>query len=210
MIEIQVKNSLNEVKGIHGLNEDIFGVPISIPVLHEIVTMQRAAMRQGTAQTKTKGFVSGGGKKPWAQKGTGRARAGSRRSPIWRGGGTIFGPISRSYAYSLPKKKARLALFMALSSKVKEGKLVVLEDLILGEVKTRSMVHLLDTLGLKGGVLILVMQKTDELDRASRNLPGVDLLDIKRLNVLDLLRSDTLLTTQRDLERLEEVWRESA
>jgi large subunit ribosomal protein L4 len=209
MIEVQVKNSLNEVKGVHGLNEDIFGVAVSIPVLHEIVTMQQAAMRQGTAQTKTKGFVSGGGKKPWAQKGTGRARAGSRRSPIWRGGGTIFGPISRTYGYSIPKKKARLALFMALSSKVQEGKLVVLEDLVLGEVKTRSMVHLLDTLGLKGNTLIVVMQKTDELDRASRNLPEVDLLDIKRLNVLDLLRSDTLLTTQRDLERLEEVWRES-
>ncbi|MEK7703295.1 MAG: 50S ribosomal protein L4 [Nitrospirota bacterium] len=210
MVNIEVKNSLNEVKGSLGLNEAIFGLPISKPVLHEVVTMQKASMRQGTAKTKTKGFVRGGGKKPWAQKGTGRARAGSRRSPIWRGGGTIFGPVPRSYAYSIPKKKARLALFMALSSKVQEGKLVVLEDFVLGEVKTRSMVHLLNQLGIKGSVLILVAQKTDEMDRVSRNLPSVDLMDIRRLNVLDLLCFDTLLTTQRDLERLEEVWRESA
>ena len=210
MIKVEVKNTLNEVKGAMGLSESIFGIPISIPVIHEVVTMQQASMRQGTAKTKTKGFVSGGGKKPWAQKGTGRARAGSRRSPIWRGGGTIFGPVPRGYAYSVPKKKARLALFMALSSKVKEGKLVVLEDFVLGEVKTRSMVHLLTKLQLEGRILILVMQKTDELSRVSRNLPGVNLLEVHRLNLFDLICSDTLLTTQRDLERLEEVWRESA
>ncbi|MBI3598129.1 MAG: 50S ribosomal protein L4 [Nitrospirae bacterium] len=210
MIKVEVKNRLNEIKGAMGLSDAIFGVPISIPVIHEVVTMQQASMRQGTAQTKTKGFVRGGGKKPWAQKGTGRARAGSRRSPIWKGGGTIFGPISRAYGYSIPKKKARLALFMVLSSKVKEGKLVVLEDLVLREVKTRSMVHLLTKLQLEGRILILVMQKTDELDRVSRNLPMVDLLEIRRLNLYDLICSDTVLTTQRDLERLEEVWRESA
>jgi len=210
MIKVEVKNTLNEVKGEMGLSDAIFGVPISIPVMHEVVTMQKASMRQGTAQTKTKGFVSGGGKKPWAQKGTGRARAGSRRSPIWRGGGTIFGPVSRGYGYSVPKKKARLALFMALSSKVKEGHLVVLEDFVLGEVKTRSLVHLLAKLQLEGRILIVVMQKTDELDRVSRNLPLVNLLEVRRLNPYDLICSDTVLTTQRDLERLEEVWRESA
>ncbi len=208
MIKVNVKNRLNEVKGEMSLSEAIFGTPISIPVIHEVVTMQQASMRQGTAQTKTKGFVSGGGKKPWAQKGTGRARAGSRRSPIWRGGGTTFGPISRGYGYSLPKKKARLALFMALSSKVKEGKLIVLEDLVLGEVKTRSMVHLLTKLQLEGRILIVVNQVTDELDRVSRNIPMVDLLDVRGLNVYDLICSDTVLTTQSDLERLEEVWRE--
>jgi len=210
MIKVEVKNTLNEVKGAMGLSDAIFGVPISIPVIHEVVTMQKASMRQGTAQTKTKGFVSGGGKKPWAQKGTGRARAGSRRSPIWKGGGTIFGPVSRGYGYSVPKKKARLALFMALSSKVKEGNLVVLEDFVLGEVKTRSLVHLLTKLQLEGRILIVVMQKTDELDRVSRNLPLVNLLEVRRLNPYDLICSDRVLTTQRDLERLEEVWRASA
>jgi len=192
------------------LSETIFGVPVSIPVVHEVVKMQQASMRQGTAQTKTKGFVRGGGKKPWAQKGTGRARAGSRRSPLWRGGGTIFGPISRGYAYSLPKKKARLALFMALSSKVQEGKLVVLEDLIFSEIKTRCMVHLFTRLQLQGKILVLVNQATDELDRMSRNLPDVDLIEVRRLNPYDLICAETVLTTQRDLERLEEVWRESA
>ncbi len=210
MVKVEVKNTLNEVKGEMGLSESIFGVPISIPVIHEVVTMQQASMRQGTAQTKTKGFVSGGGKKPWAQKGTGRARAGSKRSPIFRGGGTIFGPVSRGYGYSVPKKKARLALFMALSSKVKEGKLVVLEDLALGETKTRSMVHLLTKLQLQGRIMILVTHATYELDRVSRNLPKVDLLEVCRLNPYDLICSDIVLTTQRDLERLEEVWRESA
>ncbi len=210
MIEVAVKNTLNEVKGTIGLSDAIFGVPASIPVLHEVVQMQRASMRQGTVGTKTKGFVSGGGKKPWQQKGTGRARAGSRRSPLWRGGGTIFGPTMRDYTYSIPKKKARLALFMALSSKVAEGKLVVLEELTLGEVKTRSMRYLLKKLQLEGKILIVVMQNTDELDRASRNLSHVDVLEVRRLNVQGLLSAETVLTTRRDLERLEEVWRESA
>ena len=210
MIEVSVKNTLNEPKGSIELSDAIFGVPVVPPILHEILQMQRASMRQGSAATKTKGFVRGGGKKPWRQKGTGRARAGSRRSPLWRGGGTIFGPEPRSYAYSVPKKKARLALFMALSSKVKEGKLVVLEEMTLGETKTRSMAYLLNKLQLEGNILILVMQKTEELDRVSRNLPKVNLLEVRRINVYDLLCADTLLTTRRDLERLSEVWRESA
>ncbi len=210
MIEVAVKNTLNEPKGTMGLSDAIFGVPVSLPVVHEVLQMQQASMRQGTAETKTKGFVRGGGRKPWRQKGTGRARTGSRRSPLWRGGGTIFGPQMRRYAYSVPKKKARLALLMALSSKVQEGKLVVLEEMALGEVKTRSMVYLLKKLQLEGNTLILVAQKTEELDRVSRNLPRVHLLEVRRINLYDLLCADTLLTTRRDLERLWEVWRESA
>ncbi len=210
MIEVAVKNILNESKGTMALNDAIFGVTVVPPVVHEALQMQQASARQGTAATKTKGFVRGGGRKPWKQKGTGRARAGSRRSPLWRGGGTTFGPEPRSYAYSIPKKKARLALFMALSSKVAEGKLIVLEELTLGEVKTRSMVYLLEKLQIKGSVLIVVAQKTDELDRVSRNIPRVDLLEVRRINVYDLLCADTLLTTRYDLERLSEVWRESA
>ncbi len=210
MIEVPVKNTLNEPKGTIGLSDAIFGVPVVTPVMHEVLQMQQACMRQGTAVTKTKGFVRGGGKKPWRQKGTGRARAGSRRSPLWRGGGTIFGPQMRSYAYSVSKKKARLALLMALSSKVAEGKLTVLEEMTLGEVKTRSMAYLLKKLQLEGNILILVVQKTEELDRASRNLPRVHLQEVQRMNLYDLLCADTLLTTRRDLERLSEVWRESA
>jgi len=208
MIEVAVKNTLNEAKGTMVLNEAIFGLPVSIPILHEVERMQSASVRQGTASTKERGFIRGGGRKPWRQKGTGRARAGSNRSPLWRGGGTTFGPHTRSYAYSIPKKKARLALCMALSSIVKDGRLVVLEEMTLGEVKTRSMVYLLNKIQLEGKVLILVVQKTEELDRVSRNIPYVHVLEMRRVNVNDLLRADMVLTTQRDLERFSEMWRE--
>jgi large subunit ribosomal protein L4 len=210
MVEVAVKNTLNEPKGTMVLSDTIFGLPISIPIVHEVHQMQYAATRQGTAATKSKGLVRGGGRKPWRQKGTGRARAGSRRSPLWRGGGTIFGPQMRGYGYSVPRQKARLALFMALSSKVKEGNLVVLEEMTLGEVKTRSMAYLLQKLQLeqRGKILILVMQKTEELMRASGNIPGVALLEIRRINLDAVLRADLLLTTRRDLERFSEIWRE--
>jgi large subunit ribosomal protein L4 len=208
MIEVAVKNILNEPKGTMVLNDAIFGLPISVPILHEVEKMQSASIRQGTANTKERGFVRGGGRKPWKQKGTGRARAGSSRSPLWKGGGTTFGPHSRSYAYSVPKKKARLALCMALSSIVKEGRLIVLEEMTLGEVRSRSMACLLDKLQLKGNILILVVQKTDDLDRASRNLPYLHLLEMRRVNLNDLLRADVVLATARDLDRFSEMWRE--
>ncbi len=210
MVEVAVKNTLNESKGTMVLSDTIFGLPVSIPIVHEVHQMQYASMRQGTAATKSKGLVRGGGRKPWRQKGTGRARAGSRRSPLWRGGGTIFGPQMRSYAYSVPRQKARLALFMALSSKVKEGNLIVLEEMTLGEVKTRSMVYLLQKLQLeqRGKILILVMQKTEDLMRASGNIPGVTFLEIRRINLDAVLKADLLLTTRRDLERFTEIWRE--
>ncbi|MBN4054828.1 50S ribosomal protein L4, partial [Nitrospira defluvii] len=165
-----------------------------------------ASMRQGTASAKTKGNIRGGGRKPWKQKGTGRARAGSNRSPLWRGGGTTFGPTPRSYRYSLPKKKSRKALFSALSSKVQENKLVVLEEWVLSEVKTRSMVHLLDRLDLAGIILIAVFQVEDDFDRVTRNIPKVKVVNIRNLSVYDLLRSETLLMSQRDILRLTEVW----
>ncbi|MFQ5781247.1 MAG: 50S ribosomal protein L4, partial [Nitrospiria bacterium] len=175
-------------------------------LLHEAVQMQLASRRQGAAATKTKGMVRGGGKKPWRQKGTGRARAGSSRSPLWRGGGAVFGPLPRSYAYRLPKKKSRAALFFALSSKVQEGRLVVLEALEFTEMKTRSMIHLLQKLELKGKILIVTSQRQEDLSRITRNLPNVHLVEVRQLNVYDLVLADTLLTTQRDVTRLVEVW----
>ena len=206
MPEVEVKNVQNEKTGTMTLDEPIFGAPVSKSLLHEIVQMQRAAMRQGTASTKTKGFVSGGGKKPWKQKGTGRARAGSSRSPLWRGGGTTFGPMPRSYQYDIPKKKSRKALFSALSSKVQEGKLVILEDLELSEPKTKVMANLLARLGLQGNTLLVVSQIQENLDRAARNLPRVKMLEVRQLNVYDLLLADTVVITRRDVARLVEVW----
>ncbi len=209
MLEVDVKNSHNEKTGTVTLDAQVFGAPVVPELLHEVVQMQRASMRQGTAATKTKGKVRGGGKKPWRQKGTGRARAGSTRSPIWRGGGTTFGPRPRSYAYSIPKKKARKALFSALSSKVAEGALVVLEEWSFSEVKTRAMLRLMDKLALSGRVLIAVSQKDDDLVRMSANLPNVKLVEIRNLDVYSLLLNETLLITQRDLARLVETWGKS-
>lgn len=206
MPEVEVKNMQNEKTGTLTLDEPIFGAEVSKGLLHEVVQMQLASMRQGTASTKTKGFVSGGGKKPWKQKGTGRARAGSNRSPIWRGGGTIFGPLPRGYGYDIPKKKARKALFSALSSKVQEGRVVILEDLEISEPKTKSMVNLLKRLGLEGRVLLVVSQIPENLGRVTRNLAAVKVLEVRQLNVYDLLLADTLLTTRRDIARLVEVW----
>ncbi|NOY85582.1 MAG: 50S ribosomal protein L4 [Nitrospirae bacterium] len=209
MLEVDVKNSHNEKMGTVTLDAQVFGAPVVPELLHEVVQMQRASMRQGTAATKTKGNVRGGGKKPWRQKGTGRARAGSTRSPIWRGGGTTFGPSPRSYAYSIPKKKARKALFSALSSKVAEGALVVLEEWNFSEVKTRAMIRLMDKLALSGRILIAVSQKEDDLVRMSGNIPNLKLIEIRNLDVYSLLLNETLLITQRDLARLVEVWGKS-
>ncbi|HLG23124.1 MAG TPA: 50S ribosomal protein L4 [Candidatus Manganitrophaceae bacterium] len=206
MPEVDVKNGHNEKIGTMILEDPIFGLKVSTGLLHEATQMQLASMRQGTAATKTRGLVSGGGKKPWKQKGTGRARAGSNRSPIWRGGGTTFGPQPRSYAYSIPKKKSRKALFSALSSKVQEGRLIVLEELEIPEIKTKSMTHLLSKLQLPGKILIVVSQKQETLDRSARNLPNVKILEVRQLNVYDILLADTLLTTRRDIARLVEVW----
>ncbi len=206
MLEVDVKNSHNEKTGTVTLDAQVFGAPVVPELLHEVVQMQRASMRQGTAATKTKGNVRGGGKKPWRQKGTGRARAGSTRSPIWRGGGTTFGPSPRSYAYSIPKKKARKALFSALSSKVEEGALVVLEEWSFSEVKTRAMLRLMNKLALSGRILIAVSQKNDDLVRMSGNIPNLKLIEIRNLDVYSLLLNETLLITQRDLARLVEVW----
>ncbi len=188
------------------LDPAIFGVPVSKSLLHEVVQMQRASMRQGTAATKTRGLVSGSGKKPWKQKGTGRARAGSIRSPLWRGGGIVFGPQPRSYAYHISKKKSHKALITALSAKAQEKEVLVLEDLELQEGKTKTMANILKRLGLQGKkVLIAVSQISDGLDRATRNISKVKLIEVRQLNVYDLLLSDVLVVTRRDVSRMGEV-----
>ncbi|MFQ5596645.1 MAG: 50S ribosomal protein L4 [Nitrospiria bacterium] len=213
MFEVDVVNQHNEKSGSVTLDDRIFGATVSFSLLHEVVKMQLASRRQGTASTKSKGFVRGGGKKPWRQKGTGRARAGSNRSPLWKGGGTVFGPTPRSYAYSMPKKKSRKALYAALSATVQEGRLVVLEEWRFSDVKTRSIVHLLDRLHLGGIVLIAVSQLEEDFERMTRNIRNVKVVEIRNLNVYDLVRSDTLLISERDIARLCEVWggiRESA
>lgn len=185
------------------LNESIFGAKLRPHLLHQAVTMQLANRRAGSAATKSKGFVRGGGKKPWRQKGTGRARSGSIRSPIWVGGGTIFGPQPRDYSFRMPRKARREALLSALSLKNQEGKLIVLDKLELEEAKTKLMANALAELKIQSA-LVVVSQADAKIERAARNLPKIKVLRVEGLNVYDLLRYDHLILMEGALKLLEE------
>jgi large subunit ribosomal protein L4 len=185
------------------LDEQIFGVNARPHLLHQAVVMQLRNRRAGTAATKSKGFVRGGGKKPWRQKGTGRARAGSIRSPIWVGGGTIFGPNPRDYSFRMPRKARREALLSALSLKNQEGKLIVLDKLDLEEAKTKLMARALAELNVQSA-LIVVSQPDERIERSARNLPKIKVLRVEGLNVYDLLRYDHLILMEGALKLLQE------
>lgn len=185
------------------LNETIFGAKTRPHLLHQAVVMQLANRRTGSAATKSKGFVSGGGKKPWRQKGTGRARSGSIRSPIWVGGGTVFGPTPRDYSYRMPRSARREALLSALSLKQREGKLIVVDKFELEAAKTKIMVQALAELKVTSAVIV-VTQSDENIERAARNLPKVKVLRVEGLNVYDLMRYEHLVLTDRALKLLEE------
>ncbi|HEY3168662.1 MAG TPA: 50S ribosomal protein L4 [Candidatus Binatia bacterium] len=185
------------------LNEAIFGAKTRPHLLHQAVVMQLANRRAGSAATKTKGFVSGGGKKPWRQKGTGRARAGSIRSPIWVGGGTTFGPQPRDYSYRMPRTARREALLSALSLKNREGKIIVVDKFELDEIKTKLMVKALAELKVDSA-LVVIPQSDVKIERSARNLPKIKVLRVEGLNVYDLLRYEHLILTEGALKRLEE------
>jgi large subunit ribosomal protein L4 len=185
------------------LDEEIFGVSARPHLLHQAVIMQLRNRRAGTAATKSKGFVRGGGKKPWRQKGTGRARAGSIRSPIWVGGGTIFGPQPRDYSFRMPRKARREALLSALSLKKQEEKLIILDKLELEEAKTKLMARALAELNVQSA-LIVVPQADVRIERAARNLPKIKVLRVEGLNVYDLLRYDHLILMEGALKLLQE------
>ena len=185
------------------LKEEIFGVPPRPHLLHQAVVAHQANKRAGTASTKSKGLVRGGGKKPWRQKGTGRARAGSIRSPIWVGGGTIFGPTPRDYSYRMPKKARREALLSALSLKRKEGKIIVVAGFDLAETKTKLMRQALEELQVKSALIVL-SDNDDKVMLSVRNLPKVKALRVDGLNVYDLLRYEHLIMTEPALKLIEE------
>lgn len=188
------------------LKEEVFNSTVSPSLVHRAVVMQRARERQGTASTLGRGEVRGGGKKPWKQKHTGRARAGSSRSPIWRGGGTVFGPRPRVYSLALPKKMYRAALRGALSDKVNSQGLVVLSDLELPEMKTRRLVQLLSTVGADGKVLLVIDEGSADLFRIGKNIKNLKILHGKDLNVYDVLWCDKLVATRAELDRIQEIW----
>ncbi len=183
----------------------LFGAEVKKHLLHTAVVNQLANRRAGTAATKTKGLVSGGGKKPFKQKGTGRARAGSSRSPLWRHGGTVFGPMPRDYSYTIPKKEKRAALSAALSAKVAENRLIVLDQIMLAEPKTSGMSLLLKNLGVAENALVVLGAENRNVALASRNIPSVKVLRIENINVYDLLKYRYLITTGDVLTTLAEV-----
>ncbi|SFB34029.1 LSU ribosomal protein L4P [Lentibacillus halodurans] len=187
------------------LNDSVFGIEPNTHVLHEAVVMQRASLRQGTHDVKNRSEVSGGGRKPWRQKGTGRARQGSIRAPQWVGGGTVFGPTPRSYSYKLPKKVRRLALKSALSSKVQDDNLVVLEDIAIDAPKTKEIVKMLDALNVDTKVLIVTADKDENVIRSANNLPNAQVMTVEKMNVLDLLMHDKLIITKDAAEKAGEV-----
>lgn len=184
----------------------LFSAEVKSHLLHTAVVNQLANRRAGTAATKNKALVSGGGKKPFKQKGTGRARAGSNRSPLWRHGGTVFGPMPRDYSYSIPKKERRAALRTALATKVAENRLVLLERLELAGPKTSQMASLLKSLGVTENALVLIKSENRNLTLASRNIPGVKVLRMENINVYDLLKYRYLITTQDAVSALQEVY----
>ena len=184
------------------LTDEIFKVPVKGHLLHEVVTMQLANKRAGTASTKGRSEVRGGGAKPFRQKGTGRARAGTRRSPLWRGGGVTFGPKPRSYAYRVPKKVRKQALKMALTSKLQEETLLVVDNLDLETIKTKRFVEVLESLKA-GAALIVTDQNLTNLELSSRNVPDVNLIRSEGLNVYDVLRFKHLILLEPCVKQLE-------
>ena len=197
----QTGSSVGEIE----LNEAIFGIEPNEAVLFDAVIAQRASLRQGNHKVKNRSEVAGGGRKPWRQKGTGRARQGSIRSPQWRGGGVVFGPTPRSYSFKMPKKVRRLALKSALSTKVAEESFVVLDALTLAAPKTKDFTQLLKDLSIEKKALFVTADLDENVALSARNIPGVTVITAAGINVLDLLGNDKVVFTKSAVEKIEEV-----
>jgi len=203
---VDVVDWQNKKVGTVDLPQGVFGCELRATLVHEVVIMQRACERQGTASTLRRSEVSGSGKKPWKQKHTGRARSGSVRSPVWRHGGSVFGPKPRSYAYSMPKQKYRAALQSALSAKVAEGKLVVLSDISIQQPKTKLLAEGLERLSGGDYTLVVLGNGQPAVVQAARNMAAVKVLSPDRLNVYDIVRAGVVVISQHELGRVQEVW----
>lgn len=203
---VPVFNMEGEQVGELALRDDVWAVPVKPALIHQAVLMHLANRRQGTHSTKTRGEVSGGGRKPWRQKGTGRARHGSIRSPLWRHGGVVFGPKPREYGFTMPKKARRLALKSALSAKLRDGQVVVVDQLRLSEPKTRAMASVLKNLKVADRKALIVMgEKDPNVILAARNIPGVELLPPDALGVYPVVDADHLVLTRDGVAALEEA-----
>jgi large subunit ribosomal protein L4 len=204
-MQVPVYNIQGEQVSETELREDIFAVPVNEALMHQALVRQLANARLGTHKTKTRGQVSGGGRKPWRQKGTGRARQGSIRAPQWRGGGTVFGPTPRSYEQKMPRKMRRQALRCALTVKASGAQVKVLDAFEMSEPKTKEMVGILQNLGVESSALILLPQRDEVILRSVRNLPKVRTLVAQYLNVRDLLKYDCILVPLASLDVIEGI-----
>jgi large subunit ribosomal protein L4 len=207
---VDVVNQQNEKIGSLDLREEVFGGRIKTDLIHESVVRANAAERRGTHATKNRALVSGSGKKPWRQKGTGRARVGEIRNPLWRKGGTVFGPQPRSYEYQLPRKVEKGALRAAISQKLRDGEVIVVDALTVGEIKTRAAAEMLRKLGVDGGkkvskVLLVDVKPEDKLSLSVRNIEGVRLLPSNRISARDVVNTRRVVMTRAALEKLQEA-----
>jgi large subunit ribosomal protein L4 len=202
---VDVVNSQNEKVGSLDLRDEVFGGRIKTDLIHESVVRANAAARRGTHATKTRAMVSGSGKKPWRQKGTGRARVGEIRNPLWRKGGTVFGPQPRSYDFRIPKKVEKGALRAALAQKLQDGQVVVVNALSVAEIKTKAAAEMLRRLGIDGKALLVDVQPEDKLALSVRNIEGVRVLPSNRVSARDVMNTRRVVLTQAALEKLQEA-----
>lgn len=203
MAEFDIKDKNNNSIGKINLPEDVFGVSAKAGAVHNAIVNFLANQRQGTHATKTRGLVRGGGRKPWRQKHTGRSRAGSIRSPLWRGGGSVFGPQPRDYSYALPKKAKKLALNSVLSGKLSDGEITVIDEFLIEKPCTKDMVSILKNLALEGkSTLIVVPENNEAVVRSARNIPGVTVMRVSDLNPYEVAVHSRLLMTKQAVEKL--------
>jgi large subunit ribosomal protein L4 len=203
---VDVVNSQNEKVGSVDLSDEVFGGRVKTDLIHESVVRANAADRRGTHATKNRAAVSGSGKKPWRQKGTGRARVGELRNPLWRKGGTVFGPQPRSYEYQVPRKVEKGALRAAITQRLRDGAIVVVDALSVGDIKTKAAAEMLKRLGIEGGKALLVdVKPEDKLALSVRNMEGVRLLPSNRISARDVMNTRRVVMTRAALEKLQEA-----
>ena len=205
MANVSVYNMEGKEVGNIELNDAVFGVEVNEHLVHMAVVQHLANKRQGTQKAKTRSEVSGGGRKPWRQKGTGHARQGSIRAPQWKGGGIVFAPVPRDYSFKLNKKEKRAALKSALTSRVNENKLIVVDELKFDEIKTKKFKSVMENLKVDKA-LVVVGEKNDNAYMSSRNLPSINMLVADSINVYDILKGDTLVLTKDAVAKIEEVY----
>jgi large subunit ribosomal protein L4 len=204
-MQLDVVNNENKKVGTVDLRDEVFGGRVNRDLIWESVVRENASKRRGTHATKNRAIVSGSGKKPWKQKGTGRARVGDIRNPLWRHGGTVFGPQPRSYDYALPKKVERGALRAALMSRINDGALVVVDELSVAEIKTKNAIEILKRLGVSGKAVLVDVTVDDKLSRSVRNLPGVLCVASGRLTAREVIGAGRVVATRGAIERLQEA-----